>query len=470
MRCTAAFLALFILALGCGGKKVVDPGNQGPRIQGIVANPNVIPRRGTSRLTLLVSDPNDDPLTYQWIAAAGTFSDSVGSGILWHAPDLAGVYNIRVVVSDGVLEDSTSANITVGSGTAVVTSEIPGYPIVVNGVASGRATPDTLKNLPVGDYSIEIGSNFFRFAPSETTFTLSDQEVVSVHFRLPPPATEVVDTGSEPVDEIGGLTYYPGGIGVLYAARVGADTTLRSASLAPTHAGENGRVLHRPVMLLESIAVRTQPGGRPPQIAFVSADRIRIGELHDTGSDGLVEQIDSLATLGGVFGEAYGPAMSLDGSLLGYALMPSTPPNTTDLLLVGNFDGRQVTRPRFAAFNRGGNNIQFGPEPWAVFESGGEIYQVEIDTLQSNRAEQITATGGTAFSPAFSPDGRYNHYMETGAANKLRALQEETTLTLRPSVSTTHVAWSPDGRELLIADNSQIGNARLLLVYNLPIH
>lgn len=52
-----------------------------------------------------------------------------------------------------------------------------------------------------------------------------------------------MDTGAQPVDEIGGLTYSRPGLGVLYAARFGAETTLRSASLVPGHTGTNGRML-----------------------------------------------------------------------------------------------------------------------------------------------------------------------------------------------------------------------------------
>jgi hypothetical protein len=459
------FLAAIVIAVGCGKDPVEPPVNKPPHIQGIVAIPEVVAREGLTRITVLASDPDDDPLTYRWSAPAGSFTDSSEGVIRWKAPNEAGIFPIKVVISDGAHAESTSVNIGVGSGSVFVDSDPPGLPIVLNGETTGKVTPDSLRRLPVSEYTVEVGSSYFQMAPSETSFVLEDGEIVSIRFRTRQATTEVVNTGPGTMDEIGGLTYLDGGIGVLYAVRTGSDTTLRSASLLATSSG-NGRILDHSVELHEPLTLRN---AAPDELAFVRDNRITIAPVVDLNGDGLVEELDTLIVLQNGITESFGPAFSRDGEMIGYALSPSTPPNDEDFLLVAQYDSAATRLPHFAASTRKGNSLHFGPEPFAIFEWGGEIWEVEIDPVQSFPPFQLSDTDGNVTAPAYSPDGRFIAYIDRRGGLKILAPGIGKTITVLQDITASRVAWSPNGLEILVADNRQPGNAKLLLVYNLPI-
>lgn len=460
-----------VLATSCGDDGPVQPKNRPPRIHGLVAFPTVVPRGGTSDLTVLASDPDNDTLTYAWSAPAGTLEEPTGDRTRWTAPNAAGVVRIGVVVSDGTAAESTFVNLPVGSGTLIVTSEPAGASIVLNGIPSGRVTPDTLENLPVMEYAVQAASDHFRLGPNEVIIVLGDGDTVSTHFALSPVTTEEVDMGPANVDEIGGLIYSPGGKGVLYAARAGSDTTIRSASLVPTHSGVNGRVLQAGAHLHESLSIR-EKAGSPAELAFVEGDSIRVGVLLDSNGDGLIEEMQDPAPLQGIRLANYGPAFSRDGILLAFAFAPSTPPNdrSNDVLLYGVYDAGLVTGIRFVSPAGGrGNALHFGPGGSAVYETGGEIYSVQIDASGASEPIKVSATGGQAIAPALSPDGRYVAFLDTAGSLRVLALSTGIAGTLMENVSSRRVAWAPNGRELLISDNSRPGDSRLLLVFNLPL-
>jgi len=99
-------LALFVTGIlvmsGCS-KKAEETPNQAPTISGVQVNPSSVTAGATAVLTVITTDPEDQQLTYTYLAAGGTISGS-GSTATWTAPQQAGSYTVNVVVSDGALQ------------------------------------------------------------------------------------------------------------------------------------------------------------------------------------------------------------------------------------------------------------------------------------------------------------------------------------------------------------------------------
>jgi hypothetical protein len=73
--------------------------NSSPIIESLTASPEDVGVGGDSTITCAASDPDGDPLTYEWSADAGTISDS-GASIVWTAPGIPGTYVVSCVVRD----------------------------------------------------------------------------------------------------------------------------------------------------------------------------------------------------------------------------------------------------------------------------------------------------------------------------------------------------------------------------------
>lgn len=462
---------LFLAALwpaGCG-----DSGSGGgpetgpPVVQRIVAVPPVVPRGGSAQLTALASDPDGDTLSYAWSAAAGSFTEQTRARIRWSAPAAAGVYRVSVVVSDRDGSDSADLDITVGSGSIRVTSDPPGASVYLNAVLQNGTTPIVYNGLPAGDYNVQLASSYFRYVPLDVGVTIADGETADAAFELPAAREEVVDTGPGAMDEIGGLSYTSGGIGIVYRARVGGTVTLRSASLVPTHLGTNGVVLHEGGNLEEPIAVRVIPFDHA-EVAFVTSDDIHIGRLVDVNFDGLMERLDNLKRLSGTAGSTFAPAWNPEGTKLVFGIQPSTPPNGMDLLLEGDYDSVRVMQLRRVSA-RGGNSPAYGGRGQVYFESSGELYEAFVDPFDPVVPTKITNTGGFAFAPAVSPNGKYVAYVDSRGRIYLYVPDLDVTTLLKGDAATHRVAWSPDGRELILGDNRGPGQARVLLIGDMPI-
>lgn len=455
-------------APGCGDEGPgPGTGSGPPTVQRIVAVPPVVARGGSAQLTALAGDPDGDTLTYSWSAEAGTLSDQTRARIRWTAPTVSGVYRVSVIVSDGTGADSASLNINVGSGSIVVTSDPAGASVYLNAALQSGTTPITYNNLPAGEYNVQVASAYFIYTPLDVGVTIADGETAMAAFTLPAAREEVVDTGPEPMDEIGGLTYTAAGLGIIYAARVGGTVTVRSASLVPTHLGTNGVVLHTGANLEESMSLRIIPFNHP-ELAFVTNDDIHIGRIVDTNLDGLMERLDDLKRLSGTAGSTFAPAWSPDGTKLVYGLQSSTPPNNMDLLLEGDYDSVRVRQLRRVSA-RGGNSPTYGGRGQVIFESSGELHEAYVNPLDPVVPRKLTDTGGLAFAPAASPNGKYVAYVSSDGRIMIYVPDLEVTTVLKNDARTHRVAWSPDGRELILGDNAGNGQARVLLIGDLPI-
>ena len=90
--------------------------NNPPIISNLTANPSSVNINQTTTITCTASDPDGDPLTYDWTVNAGSFEgDTSGPSVIWRAPSTADIYIVvGCEVSDGNGgEDTETLNIVV---------------------------------------------------------------------------------------------------------------------------------------------------------------------------------------------------------------------------------------------------------------------------------------------------------------------------------------------------------------------
>jgi|GEM_PF-3729582 len=96
-------LLLSIYAWGCSNTTTPDiaaSANTAPVVSSVTASPNIVTRGGTSLITVLASDAEQDDLSYTFIPSGGSI-DASGESATWTAPAVAGKYTITVEISDG---------------------------------------------------------------------------------------------------------------------------------------------------------------------------------------------------------------------------------------------------------------------------------------------------------------------------------------------------------------------------------
>lgn len=74
--------------------------NHPPFITSLKAEPQRLPPLGSCRIECVASDEDGDELSYKWFASKGNI-DGEGATVTWNAPDLQGIYNIMIKVTDG---------------------------------------------------------------------------------------------------------------------------------------------------------------------------------------------------------------------------------------------------------------------------------------------------------------------------------------------------------------------------------
>ncbi len=107
MRILAVILISLPLAmfLACGG-------NELPVIKEVLTNKTDVEPGGELAINVIASDPDGDPLTYNYVVSAGEIVGS-GSIVTWKAPNTEGTHFIKVVVGDGEDQDQESLTIEV---------------------------------------------------------------------------------------------------------------------------------------------------------------------------------------------------------------------------------------------------------------------------------------------------------------------------------------------------------------------
>lgn len=78
---------------------VVSATNHPPVIISVTANPVSISTGAATTITCAASDPDNNTLTYDWVAASGTIS-GIGSAVTWIAPASSSTYSIGCIVTD----------------------------------------------------------------------------------------------------------------------------------------------------------------------------------------------------------------------------------------------------------------------------------------------------------------------------------------------------------------------------------
>lgn len=95
-----------------GSVTVSTDRNQAPTVSGVLANPPVVDKKGTSTLTVTASDANGDSLSYKWSAPKNWSTSGTGSQITVTAPDKYGAKGLfTVTVDDG--QATTQASVLV---------------------------------------------------------------------------------------------------------------------------------------------------------------------------------------------------------------------------------------------------------------------------------------------------------------------------------------------------------------------
>lgn len=76
------------------------PPNRGPTVT-VGCNPCMVEPGRTTNLTVTGTDPDGDPLTYQWTAPQGTFNNPTAPNTVWTAPNQEGSVTVTVTAQDG---------------------------------------------------------------------------------------------------------------------------------------------------------------------------------------------------------------------------------------------------------------------------------------------------------------------------------------------------------------------------------
>lgn len=100
-----------------GEAEVIADFNFPPEIVSVTAAPSPVEPGGVVDLAVTASDPDGDPLTYDWTATDGAFGDPTAATTTWTAPVLEGDYGITITVSDGTTTVSLTIVITVAIST-----------------------------------------------------------------------------------------------------------------------------------------------------------------------------------------------------------------------------------------------------------------------------------------------------------------------------------------------------------------
>jgi hypothetical protein len=140
--------------------------NRSPVISDISANPTLIKAGESTTITISAFDRDGDPLAYSWSSTnnLGTISGS-GSSVNFTAPDAGGVYEVKVIVSDGNTGTAEKKIVVSGGVLKVLSRQKDDAPVVSNVVlyddtgsviSSQRSDGEILFRLVQGTYRVDV--------------------------------------------------------------------------------------------------------------------------------------------------------------------------------------------------------------------------------------------------------------------------------------------------------------------------
>ena len=213
--------------------------NQPPVISSFVAVPTSIDTGGTSGLTVVATDPENDVLSYSYRVGVGTGASFIPSNILgsisgqtrniatYNAPSRVGTYTIEVTVSDGSLSDVEYVTVTVNDpspdNTAPRITSFTANPsrITINGdlipkqsrlivIATDNETPN------------QLTYNFPMLVASDGSLADADQDNVKVYsppssidaHNVPPDSVMSFVVGTVTVTDPDGLASSPAAVSI----------------------------------------------------------------------------------------------------------------------------------------------------------------------------------------------------------------------------------------------------------------
>jgi len=173
--------SVIVVDNGGGGSRIVDllvtVPNQPPVINTLTVSPEDVGPGGTATVTCSASDPDGDPLTYEWTASDGTIT-GWGASVTWTAPSPAGTYTITCVVRDGRGGTATQS-------VPVSVSVVPNHPPVINSltVSPQNVGPGDTATVTCSASDPDGDPLTYEWTASDGTITGSD---ASVTWTAPP--------------------------------------------------------------------------------------------------------------------------------------------------------------------------------------------------------------------------------------------------------------------------------------------
>ena len=458
-------VTFLVLVAGCSNDNPTGGGNLPPRIVSLNASPSSVVLGGESRVTALVSDPDNDPLHISWEATGGVFDDSTRTSTSWHGPTAPGLYILYLTVSDGSASATDSVDIAVGNATLTVMSA-PGHAfITLDGTATGRTTPHTFDPVPVGFHVVSLFSPYYRYQ-TKPGIELVHGQSDTLRFILPPVADEYLDLGRNDILELGGIAFLPSGLGVVYVAKTATEIAVFSDPLFPTASTPRGVRVLGPVRFEEPISI----GSEGPNLFFVNTnDSLMVVPIRDRNSDGTV---DSVGTADGLLRQKYAPAISTT-NLLAFSYTPSEDPASVFLSYAQYSDeglGTVLTGTKTL-----GKLPSWKPgEPWLAYQFNDAIMYSVVSPFTAPGGDTLYA-GGLNTAPSWGKWGAktvaFLHGNVPGNYTDLMLTAynaPESITILRNLDDPRFIAWSPL-EEILAFTEHPGGTPRIRIVSQLPL-
>ena len=106
-----------LVGLSC---KQTPPVNSAPTITALDL-PDSVDAGNDATFTCTATDPDGDPLGYNWTSSAGLLQSKTGTAVVWTAPDTSGAATITVMVQDSSgASDTSSGTVTVNPITTTI--------------------------------------------------------------------------------------------------------------------------------------------------------------------------------------------------------------------------------------------------------------------------------------------------------------------------------------------------------------